>query len=200
MTLNLLTRSTLAITGAVFSLGVIAINPAHAARITYDFSVPTYGPDGYSSFTGRLSYDEATNNGWVYEYEGEDFPQWGVWRYESQQYQVDFIEFSFLDRVYTKADALSSIFLRIDYANRGEIGKTLYWETEDFSFVGWSYRMEEMGTGFQGKKTNLYDDWNVNFSRVQEEPTPVPEPSILGALSVVGLAGLLRKKRVKAME
>ncbi|MCT7982920.1 PEP-CTERM sorting domain-containing protein [Laspinema sp. A4] len=200
MSLNLWTRSTLAITGTLFSLGTVALNPANAARITYDFSVPTYGSDGYSSLTGRLSYDEATENGWVYEYEGEDFPPWGVWRYESQQYQVDFIEFSFLDRVYTKADALSSILFRIDYASHGELGKTLSWETEDFSFVGGSYRMEAIWTEFHGKKTNFSDSWTVDFSRVQAEPTPVPEPSILGAFSVLGLAGLLRKKRVKAME
>ncbi|MCT7962918.1 PEP-CTERM sorting domain-containing protein [Laspinema sp. D1] len=200
MSLNLFTRSTLAITGSVFSLGTVAINPANAARITYDFSVNVYSPDGYAPLTGRFSYDEATKNTWGYEVGEEGYPQWGVWVYEGQQYEVDFIEFSFLNRVYTQADALSPIVFRMDYANYEEIGKTLYWETEDFSFVGWSYRIEAIGTGFQGKKTNLYDSWSVDFSRVQAEPTPVPEPSILGALSVVGLAGLLRKKRVKAME
>ncbi|MCT7954611.1 PEP-CTERM sorting domain-containing protein [Laspinema palackyanum] len=200
MTLNLLNRSTLAITGAVFSLGAIAINPASAARITYDFSVNIYGPDGYAPLTGRLSYGEATQNRFVYEYEGEGVPQWGVWIYERQQYEVDFIEFSFLDRVYTQADALSPISFRMDYANHEEIGKILDWATEDFRFSGGSYRIEAVWTEFEDKKTNLYSSWSVDFSRVEEKPISVPEPSILGAFSVVGLAGLLRKKRVKAME
>lgn len=200
MSLNLFARSTLAITGAVLTVGTVAINPASAARITYDFFVDFYGPDGYTPLTGRFSYDEATQNTSGYEHEGDGFPQWGVWIYESQEYEVDFIEFSFLDRVYTQADSLSSISFRIDYANHEEIGKILSWGTQDFSFEGWSYRIEAIGTTFHDKTTNFYNSSSVDFYRVQEEPTSVPEPSILGALSVVSLAGLLRRKRVKAVE
>ncbi|MCT7982918.1 PEP-CTERM sorting domain-containing protein [Laspinema sp. A4] len=200
---NLLTQSTLAITGAVFSLGAVAINPANAARITYDFSVPIYNRNDVFSrdmtpLPGRFSYDDATQITTVYEYEGEGTPQWGIWRYEYHVYEVDFIEFPFLDRVYTQADALSPISLRIEYADEREIGKFLSWETEDFSFIRRSYRSEDLWTEFDSKAPNIYSSRAIDFYRVQEEPTSVPEPSILAALSVVGLAGLLRKKRVKA--
>ena len=201
MSLNLFTRSTLAITGALVSLGTLAINPASAARITYDFFMNLYGPDGYDApLTGRFSYDEATEVNTFYEFGEYGFPQWGVWTYEMKQYEVDFIEFSFLDQVYTQADALSPISFRMDYANDNPIGEVLSWETEDFRFSGGSYRMEAVWTQFQGKTPDIYYSWNVPFSRVKEEPTSAPEPSILGALSVVGLAGLLRKRRGKTQE
>ncbi len=198
MNATLLTRSTLAITGAVFSLGAIAIHPASAARITYDFFISVR--DLSAPLTGRFSYDEATEVNTFYDFGDYGFPPWGVWTYEVKQYEVDFIEFSFLDQVYTQADALSPISFSMHYADTQEIGEVLSWETEDFRFTGGGYRMEAVWTGFQGKKTNLYDSWSVDFSRVQEEPTSVPEPSILGAFSVVGIAGLLWKKRVKAVE
>ncbi|MCT7991564.1 PEP-CTERM sorting domain-containing protein [Laspinema olomoucense] len=201
MSANLFTRSTLAITGAVFSLGAVAINPANAARITYDFSMETYGPDGYTPLTGRFSYDDATESKHIlYEYiEGEGEPQWGVFLYESKGYKVDVIEFSFLDKVYTQADAISPISFWMDYANNEKIGTGLYWETEDFVFRGWGYRMEAIGTAFYRKTSDgLIFEQTVNFFPVPEEPTSVPEPSILAAFSVVGLAGLLRKKRIKA--
>ncbi|MCT7993844.1 PEP-CTERM sorting domain-containing protein [Laspinema olomoucense] len=198
MSLNLFTRTTLAITGAVFSLGTVAVNPASAARITYDFSVNN-DPSVLGPLRGRLSYDEATEVKSGYEFEDITHSPWGYLRYDSYSYKVDFIEFSFFDQVYTQADALSPISLYMGYTDGHEMGKVLSWETEDFWFRGWGYRMEAIWTEFYRKTPDgLMFDQTVNFSRVQAEPTPVPEPSILGALSVLGLAGLLGKKRVKA--
>ncbi len=214
MSANLFTRSTLAITGAVFSLGTVAIHPANAARITYDFDGYFYGSDTSGPLTGRFSYDEATEVKTILhdyreifkESEGQSRPPWGGLISHAKRYQIDVIEFSFLDKVYTQADALGEISFSIFYDSdfevtyNYEVGKILNWETEDFRFSGRSYR-ESVWTVFESPKPNFFDyfhsDGSVEFSRVQEEPISVPEPSILGALSVVGLAGLLRKKRVK---
>lgn len=217
MSANLLTRSTLAITGAVLSLGTLAINPASAARITYDFDGYFNGSNTSGPLTGRLSYDEATEVKTIlYDYtdfheysEGQFRPTWGGLISHAKRYKIDVIEFPFLDQVYTQADALSEISFWIFYDSDYEVtydyevGKVLYWETEDFRFSGRSYR-EWSWTVFESPKPNFFDyfhsNGSVEFLRVQEEPTSVPEPSILGAFSVVGLAGLLRKKRVKASE
>ncbi|MCT7982919.1 PEP-CTERM sorting domain-containing protein [Laspinema sp. A4] len=215
MSLNLFTRSTLAITGVVFSLGAVAINPAHAARITYDFSGYFSGPDNSGPLTGRFSYDEATEVKTILhdytklfeESEGRIHPPWGGLISHAKRYKIDVIEFSFIDQVYTQADALREIYFSIFYDSDFEVtydyevGEILSWETDDFRFSGRGYR-EWVWTVFESPKPNFFDyfhsDGSVQFYRVQEEPTSVPEPSILAALSVVGLAGLLRKKRVKA--
>jgi hypothetical protein len=198
MSVNLLTRSILATTGAVLSLGAVAINPAAAARITYDFSVLS-STDGSTSFTGRFSYDEATKVVSQYEYQDPSFG-WQTYSYVTEEYEIDFIEFSFLDKVYTQADALSPIIWRLKSLNNFPPYEILSWETQDFRFVHASHLFFNF-TYFL--TNNPYTVDNVAFSRVsrgEEQPTPVPEPSILAAFSVLGLAGLLRKKPVKAEE
>ncbi|MCT7975605.1 PEP-CTERM sorting domain-containing protein [Laspinema olomoucense] len=215
MSANLFTRSTLAITGAVFSLGAVAIHPANAARITYDFSGYFSGPDKSGPLTGRFSYDEATevktilhdSRALYEESEGQIRPPWGGLISHRKRYKIDVIEFPFFNKVYTQADALGEIYFSIVYDSDFvvtydyEVGEILSWETDDFRFSGRNYR-EWFWTVFESPKPNFFDyfhsDGSVQFSRVQEEPTSVPEPSIIGALSVVGLAGLLRKKRIKA--
>ncbi len=212
MNLNLFIRSTLAITGAVFSLGTVAIHPANAARITYDFSGDFSGPDKSGPLTGRFSYDEATEVKTILqdhtqsfeESEGQFIPHRGVLTSYRKRYKIDVIEFPFFDQVYTQADALGEIYFSIFYeryfylTDDYQVAESLYWETEDFLFGIRNYYRDYIWTEFEGKNSNLYHSPYIDFYRVQEEPTSVPEPSILGALSVVGLAGLLRKKRVKA--
>ncbi|MCT7954612.1 PEP-CTERM sorting domain-containing protein [Laspinema palackyanum] len=209
MSLNLFTRTTLAMTGTLLSVGTVAINPASAARITYDFSGYTYeGPGGYGPIplTGRFSYDEATevNTFSVFEDPIRIGPwgshTWEIQRYEVEvkQYEVDFIEFYFLDKVYTQSDAIYPIYWTIDYL-KGEndpIGSFLYWATEDFLFKGDRYNLERW-TSFYSAGPH-WTGLPVEFSRVKEEPISVPEPTLLGGLSVLGLAGLLGKKRRKA--
>jgi hypothetical protein len=210
MSLNLFTRSTLAMTGALLSVGAVAINPASAARITYDFSGIMYeGPDQYGPLplTGRFTYDEATEVTTFAEY---FYPMWGFESWESEgyeveikQYEVDFIEFSFLDQVYvyTQFDPLSPLYWTVEYL-KGEdepFGKFIeWWVTGDgyFLFKGERYRFERPTSFYSGGP-----EWGgppLEFSRVKEQPTPVPEPTLLGGLSILGLAGLLGKKRRKA--
>ena len=193
MNIKILTRSTLAITGALFSLGTLAINPASAARITYDFFIDV--PDHSEPLTGRFSYDESTEVNTFEEFEPWARP-WGLRTYESKQYEVDFIEFSFLDQVYTQADALSPISWTLNYGNDYLVGEVLEWKTEDFRFFEGRSRTKTW-TYFQSQQPDL-GPLQVGLSRVKEEPISVPEPTILGGLFIFSLAGLLVKTRRKA--
>ena len=192
MSLNLFTRSTVAITGALVSLGTLAINPASAARITYDFFVSF--SDLSEPLTGRFSYDESTEVNTFYDFKPETV--WGFRTYETQQYEVDFIEFSFLDKVYTQSEALSPISWSIHYADDYNVGQVLNWKTEDFDFYRIGARIKSW-TFFRSQHPDFRGS-QVSFSRVKEEPISVPEPTLLGGLSVLSLAGLLGKKRRKA--
>ncbi|MCT7954613.1 PEP-CTERM sorting domain-containing protein [Laspinema palackyanum] len=200
MSINLLTRSTLAITGAVFTLGAIAINPAAAARITYDFFFDIPDPNLSGPLTGRFSYDEATEIK-VVQTDVMGYP----WPVVDQKYEVDSIEFVFQDRVYTEADSLSPIQWHTASFLDGPEGwgpsiQVLSWVTEDFTFRG-LYDRERGSTVFysHGNDGPRYDSEGMfRFSQVEEQPTPVPEPTLLGGLSILGLAGLLGKKRRKA--
>ncbi|MCT7968874.1 PEP-CTERM sorting domain-containing protein [Laspinema sp. D1] len=200
MSANLLTRSTLAITGAVFSLGAIAINPASAARITYDFFFDIGDHNQSSPLTGRFSYDEATE---VKEVRPPDMGY--PWATVEQRYEVDSIEFLFQDKVYTQADSPSPLQWHTASFLDGPEGwgpliQVLSWVTEDFTFRG-LYDRESGSTHFYSHGNNgpRYNSVrSLVFSRVEEQPTPVPEPTILGGLSVLGFAGLLGKKRRKA--
>ncbi|MCT7980990.1 hypothetical protein [Laspinema olomoucense] len=218
MTLNLLTRSTLAITGAVFSLGTVAINSANAARITYKFDVSatyyeqidsiingqfsrTYKTIGNETFSGWFGYDEATEEKSGYTLDDINQSPWGFLTYDNYRYQVDTMEFLFRDRVYTLADSFYPVYWRNDYIDGEKFGDVLEgWETEDFGFETGSYRVEAIWNEFYDKTTPISNYGSVDFSLLEVTPTSVPEPSMLGALSVVSLAGLLRKTRIKAGE
>ncbi|MCT7993845.1 PEP-CTERM sorting domain-containing protein [Laspinema olomoucense] len=200
MNANLLTRSTLAITGAVFSLGTVVINPASAAGITYDFFFDIGDYNQSSPLTGRFSYDEAT------EVKVISPPDMGYpWPTVEQRYEVDSIEFLFQDRIYTQADSVAPIQWHTASFLDGPEGwgpsiQVLTWVTEDFTFLGDYYR-ESGSTHFYSHGNNgpRYNSVGMfRFSKVEEEPTPVPEPTLLGGLSVLGFAGLLGKKRRKA--
>ena len=199
MSANFLTRSTLAITGAVFSLGTLAIHPAHAARITYDFFFDIGDHNQSVPLTGRFSYDATPQVESIYN---KIFDEPGVVIY--QQYEVDSIEFLFQGQVYTQADSNSPIKWEtirwLNQEDRRPLEQLLWWETPDFTFRGVSYR-DSGSTVFYSHENNgpRYDSVrSLIFSRVEEEPTPVPEPTLLGGLSILGLAGLLGKKRRKA--
>lgn len=183
---NIIQKLSIAAVSTTLSCGLLEANPAQAALITYNFEV--FEIDSRGSFR----YDDTTGNtSIVQNFFGTVF--------ELTSYPVADIEFLFNDQTYTEADALNNIrFSTLVTLDGDDRGMSLFWETEDFSFVPGS------NTVF-GAIFTLFRDNNgefvssVGFERVEEEPPiSVPEPATLTGLAMFGLAGLLLKKKVSA--